>query len=84
MITASYVPGDVAMWYSGSSGMSWPPDGLGEIEDGYNPGVNTIVLVVGVPDRYRRGAIVLIADAGVWWCPQAALRGEPSASIVLR
>lgn len=82
MRSGSYLPGDLAVWHSGSSMMSWPPDGWATQTRGCNPKTNTIVLVIGVTDHH--GSIVMTPDNHVWWCPQAALRGEPSASIIIQ
>lgn len=76
----TYRPGELAMWHSGSAYMSWPPDGEREMGDPLESAKlksDSIVLIVARP--HYHGAIVLFHNR-LWWCPLAALEGEPSGS----
>lgn len=61
--------------------MSWPPDSWGRCAETWLPRTNTLVLVIAVTTVH--GAIVMPHGiTRLWWCNQAALRGEPSGSFM--
>lgn len=81
MQSGSFAPGDLALWHSGSSCFSWPPDGTRQPgSTGFKtltPTENVPVFIIAMLDRH--GSIVLVRNK-LWWCPLSALRGEPSGS----
>lgn len=82
VLSGSFAPGELAVWHSGSSAMSWPPDGHGSFEHMITPHENTLVLIVARVSNH--GAIVLTPDHGMWWCNLSSLRGEPSGSAEVK
>lgn len=78
-------PGDLAVWHSGSAQMSWPPDGdwdpSSERLEGVTPETNQLVFIVA---RLSYHGVIVLFRNRFWWCPVAALRGEPSGSLEVR
>jgi len=78
--SGSFAPGGLATWHSGSSSLSWPPDGSRELGVGcrmLTPRTNVLVFIVARLTKH--GVIVFVRDR-IWWCPIASLLGVPSSS----
>jgi len=81
-----FEPGELAVWHSGSTMMSWPPDGQffkspEQVFEMLCPEVNTITLVIARNDS--RSAVVLTQDR-LWWCPISSLKGELSSALKVK
>lgn len=82
MLTGSFYPGDLAMWHSGSTEMTWPPDGIRTRKMPFSSLSSKTNIFVMIVSSFQKHGRIVLANNSLWWCPISSLIGTLSGSQI--